>query len=171
MPKQKLLKIKRAHKKGTVDTKDILQYFLNEMVQHIKKALFDHRPACKRAEFYSECWSGGFSWVQNWSEKGTGCQCCEITGAATCVPGDTWACRAGQLSSTARPAPLLAPQRCRFLFCWEGLGPSENTPDLLQTASQPLPLHSLPLQHRLLVQFIPHLILVSPGRSAIKIKI
>lgn len=43
MPKQKLLKIKRAHKKGTVDIKDILYYSLNEMVQDVKKALFYHR--------------------------------------------------------------------------------------------------------------------------------
>lgn len=62
MPKQKLLKIKRAHKKGTVDikAKDILHYSLNEMVQHTNKALFDHRLAYKRAQLYSECWSGGF---------------------------------------------------------------------------------------------------------------
>lgn len=40
MPKQKLLKIKWTHKKGTVDIKaeDILHYYLNEMVQHTNKA-------------------------------------------------------------------------------------------------------------------------------------
>lgn len=54
MPKQKLLKVKRAHKKGTVDIKDILYYSLNEMVQHVKKALFYHRLTYKRAQFYSE---------------------------------------------------------------------------------------------------------------------
>lgn len=56
MPKQKLLKMKWAHKKGTVDIKAkiILHYSLNEMVQHINKALFDHRLVYKRAQFYSE---------------------------------------------------------------------------------------------------------------------
>lgn len=61
MPKQKLLKMKRAHKKGTADIKAkiISHYSLNEMVPHINKALFDHRLVYKRAEFYSEYYNRG----------------------------------------------------------------------------------------------------------------
>ena len=101
----------------------MLHYFLsrqsNKAEQHVKKALFFHRPTYKWAWFCSAYWSAFFSWEQKSSVKGTGCHCCEITRAAMCMPGDTWASRAGQLCSAARPAPLLAPKRCLFLFCWE----------------------------------------------------
>lgn len=116
----------------------MLHYFLsrqsNEAQRHVKTVLFFHRPTYKWPWFCPEYWSAFFSWEQKSSAKGPGCHCWEITRAATCVPGDTWAARAGQLCSAAGPAPLPALQRCLFLFCWEDPGSfREHTEPVLPT--------------------------------------
>lgn len=71
MLKQKLSEIKLDPKKGLVDieVKEMLRYFpshqSSEVQQHIKKALFFHRPTYKWAQFCPEYWSDFFSESKN----------------------------------------------------------------------------------------------------------
>ena len=141
----------------------------SEAEQHMKKALLFHRPTYKWAWICPEYWSAFLRAKINserhrmsllWDNKNT--------------PGDTWASRAGQLCSTARPAPLLAAERCLLLFCWEVSGPfreytwfaPNSTPST--SPAKPSPLTLVPC----VVYLGSDLVLpsVSPGWLAIKKK-
>jgi len=74
--------------------------------------------------------------------KGIGCHCCEITRTRLETPElpelDSSAALPGQLHSWQQNAV------CSY-SAGRSQGPSENTPDLLQTAPHPLPQQNLPL--------------------------